>query len=114
MIDTHCHLDAARFDPDRGEVLARAWAAGLHGILVPGVGPENWEPLRELSRSEPRLQFGLGIHPQLLPDLSPEEDGLHLERLDALLADRARLAGLIEDTEAKLLAAMEQLESGAP
>ncbi|OJH40793.1 TatD family hydrolase [Cystobacter ferrugineus] len=85
MIDTHCHLDASRFDPDRSEVLARAWAAGLHGILVPGVGPENWEPLREMSRSEPRLQIGLGIHPQMLPHLPPEEDELHLERLDALL-----------------------------
>ncbi|WP_434381805.1 TatD family hydrolase [Melittangium boletus] len=92
MIDTHCHLDASRFDADRAEVLARAWAAGLHGILVPGVGPDNWEPLCAMSRAEPRLQVGLGIHPQMLPHLPPEEDGAHLERLDALLARGGAIA----------------------
>lgn len=92
MIDTHCHLDASRFDPDRDDVLARAWASGLHGILVPGVGPENWEPLLAMSRAEPRLQVGLGIHPQLLPDLPPEQDEEHLERLDALLAQGGAIA----------------------
>ena len=92
MIDTHCHLDAARFDPDRDQVLERAWTAGLHGILVPGVGPDNWEPLLALSRAEPRLQVGLGIHPQLLPGLPPEQDEEHLERLDSLLALKGAIA----------------------
>ena len=50
-------------------MLARAWAAGLHGILVPGVGPDDWEPLLALPAQDPRLQVGLGIHPQLLPEL---------------------------------------------
>jgi TatD DNase family protein len=92
MIDTHCHLDAARFDPDREEVLARAWAAGLEGIVIPAVGPEDWEALLALPREEPRLQVGLGIHPQLLPHLPPEEDEAHLERLDALLARGGAIA----------------------
>ncbi len=48
LIDTHCHLDASRFDPDRPDVLTRAWAAGLHGIVIPAVGPDTWEPLLEL------------------------------------------------------------------
>ncbi len=34
MIDTHCHLDGAAFDADRGDVLARARAAVL---------PSTWE-----------------------------------------------------------------------
>src|SRR6218665_2834659 len=92
MIDTHCHLDAPRFDRDGDDVLPRAWAAGLHGILVPGVGPDNWEPLCALSRADPRLQVGLGIHPQMLPHLPPEEDEEHLERLDALLARGGAIA----------------------
>lgn len=86
MIDTHCHLDASRFDEDRSDVLARAWAAGLQGIVIPAVGPDTWEALLELPRREPRVQVGLGIHPQLLPELPPEDDDAHLERLDALLA----------------------------
>src|SRR6218665_211098 len=92
MIGTQCHLDAPRFDPDRDDVLTRAWAAGLHGILVPGVGPDNWEPLCALSRADPRLQVGLGIRPQMLPHLPPEEDEEHLERLDALLARGGAIA----------------------
>mgnify|MGYP003494743512 CR=1 FL=1 len=29
LYDSHCHLDAPEFDPDRGQVLARARAAGV-------------------------------------------------------------------------------------
>jgi TatD DNase family protein len=75
----------ARFDPDRAEVLGRAWIAGVQGILVPAIGPDAWEALLALPGSEPRLQVGLGIHPQLLPELPGSEDGPALERLDALL-----------------------------
>ncbi|MCP3065339.1 TatD family hydrolase [Myxococcus sp. K38C18041901] len=92
MIDTHCHLDATRFDEDRTLVLERAWAAGLQGILVPGVGTHDWEPLLQMSRAEPRLQVGLGIHPQLLPDMTPEEDDAALELLDALLSKGGAIA----------------------
>ncbi|RKG63962.1 TatD family deoxyribonuclease [Corallococcus sp. CA054B] len=92
MIDTHCHLDASRFDPDRDSVVTRAWAAGLHGILIPAVGPDTWEPLLALPRKDARIQVGLGIHPQFLPDLPPEDDGAHLERLDALLSQGGAVA----------------------
>lgn len=85
MIDTHCHLDAERFDPDREQVLSRAWAAGLTGLVIPAVGPDSWEALLELPRRDARIQVGLGIHPQLLPHLPPEDDHRHLSRLDALL-----------------------------
>jgi len=85
LIDTHCHLDVARFDADRGAVLARAWAAGLRGLLVPAIGPEAWEALLALPGKDGRLQVALGIHPQLLPELPEAGDGAALERLDALL-----------------------------
>lgn len=86
VVDTHCHLDASRFDADRGEVIARAWEAGLGGIVVPAVGPDAWEALLALPASDPRIQVALGIHPQLLPELPESDDEAHLERLDRLLA----------------------------
>lgn len=92
MIDTHCHLDASRFDEDRADVLARAWAAGLQGIVIPAVGPDTWEPLLALPRQDARIQVGLGIHPQFLPSLPPEHDDAHLERLDALLSQGGAVA----------------------
>ncbi len=72
MIDSHCHLDLAAFDSDRTEVLARAKAAGVIGILVPAIRPSTWPALKELAWHElPRI--ALGIHPQIVPDLTPAE-----------------------------------------
>lgn len=85
MIDTHCHLDDARLDTDREAVLARAWAAGVTGIVVPGVFPEGWEALRALPQRDPRLQVALGIHPQALAALPEADDARHLARLEELL-----------------------------
>lgn len=85
MIDTHCHLDASRFDEDRDQVLARAWETGLERIVVPGVAPDEWEPLLALARGEPRIRVGLGVHPQALPDWSEAQDDAALAQLDRLL-----------------------------
>lgn len=92
LIDTHCHLDVERFDEDRAEVLSRAWAAGLSGIVVPGIGPSNWEPLLKLPQQDRRLQVGLGIHPQLLPQMAEQEDERNLELLDGLLNRKVAIA----------------------
>lgn len=92
MIDSHCHLDVPRFDPDRDAVLERAWAAGLTGLVVPAIGPSDWDALFELPVRDRRIQFGLGIHPQLLAELPPEDDERHLRRLDELLARGGAIA----------------------
>ena len=86
MIDTHCHLDDVRFDAERPAVLERAWAAGVTGIVVPGVAPEGWEALCALPSQDPRLQVALGIHPQALAVLPEADDDRHLERLEQLLS----------------------------
>jgi len=85
VIDTHCHLDRAEFDPDRDEALRRARAAGVTDVVVPAVGPDGWEALRALAAATPGIHFGLGIHPQLLPELAPEGDGARLVALEEAL-----------------------------
>lgn len=92
MIDTHCHLDASRFDADREAVLARAWDAGLEAIVVPGVAPDEWEPLLALAQGEPRIRVGLGIHPQALADWPESADDAALAKLDALLSRGGAIA----------------------
>lgn len=78
VIDTHCHLDIAAFDADRDDVLARATAAGVTGMLVPAIRPRTWPRLRDLAARYPTVRIALGIHPQVVPELAPDEvpDGL--------------------------------------
>lgn len=92
MFDTHCHLDSPAFDADRDQVLERARNAGVERILVPAIGPRGWEGLLAWSQGREGIQVGLGIHPQLLPELDPREDDRHLARLDELLASGAASA----------------------
>ncbi|MBP2648885.1 MAG: putative deoxyribonuclease YcfH [Gemmatimonadetes bacterium] len=75
MIDTHCHLASADYDADRGEVLQRAWAAGLSHIVVIGESPVAAAAALELAASDPRLSATAGIHPHDAKDWSPGSAG---------------------------------------
>jgi len=63
LIDTHCHLADPAYDPDRGAVLARAWAAGLARVVVIGESPSTAERALALAAEEPRLAVTAGVHP---------------------------------------------------
>ena len=91
MIDTHCHLDKAEFDADRAAVIDRARAAGVTDMVVPAVGPP-WEGLLALARATPGVHAGLGVHPQLLPELDPQGDDRLLAELESALARGGALA----------------------
>jgi TatD DNase family protein len=71
-IDSHCHLDAAEFDADRGEVIARARAAGVSMQVIPAVNVASFERVRRLAH-EQGLSYALGIHP-LYVDRAADED----------------------------------------
>ena len=90
MIDSHCHLDLAAFDRDREDVLARAAAAGVEGILVPAIRPATWNAVRALAGGLVRI--ALGIHPQVVPDLDPSERALTPEALAQAARDAGALA----------------------
>jgi len=63
LTDTHCHLDFEQFDADRGEVLNRAWAAGLTRILIPGLDLPSSLRVVKLAESHPNLFAAIGVHP---------------------------------------------------
>jgi TatD DNase family protein len=75
VIDTHCHLDVAAFDADRDQVVARAAAAGVTGIIVPAIRPRTWPALRALAarHAAAGVRCAIGIHPQIVPELDPDE-----------------------------------------
>jgi TatD DNase family protein len=78
MIDSHCHLDDAAFDDDREEMLARAVAAGVSGMLIPAIRPRTWAALAALPARYPiaPLAIALGVHPQIVPELDADERAL--------------------------------------
>ena len=77
LYDSHCHLDAPEFDPDRPGVLARALVAGVRRQLVPAVDRAGWEKLRDLCAAHAGLRPAYGLHPMFLDRHRPE----HLDDL---------------------------------
>ncbi|MCW4454058.1 TatD family hydrolase [Flavobacterium sp. MXW15] len=72
LIDSHCHLDAAEFDADRDQVVARARQAGVAAQVVPAVTAASWPGLREVCRIQPGLHPAYGLHPMFLAEHAPE------------------------------------------
>ncbi len=63
MIDTHCHLTDPRLAEQLEEVLARARAAGVKGIVTVATGPEDWVAALSLAKDRPNLRCAIGVHP---------------------------------------------------
>ena len=77
LIDTHCHLDAAEFDADRGAVTTDALKSGVAAIVVPAVARANFNAVIALAKNTPQVRFALGIHPMYV-------DGANLDDLRVL------------------------------
>ena len=96
MIDSHAHLDSPRYDEDRDELLARAWAQGVDTILSIGIGegPETMQGALELARRYagrpglPRIFSTAGVHPHE----AQFADQAALAKLDSLLSQPEVLA----------------------
>lgn len=88
LVDSHCHLDLAAFDADRGEVLSRARAAGVRRIIVPAIAADGWDQLGAVCGGHPGLFPAYGLHPMFLPRHRPE----HLNALAARLRNEELVA----------------------
>ncbi len=65
-IDTHCHLDAPEFAPDRDAVRAAAQAAGVKHLVIPAVQRSHWQDVIALAHRHGD-SYALGIHPLNTP-----------------------------------------------
>jgi TatD DNase family protein len=81
-IDTHVHLDAPEFGPDRDAVRRRAAAAGVAHCVLPAVAVSNFDAVRALAHAHGD-SYALGIHP-MCTGTARDED---LALLDRALAD---------------------------
>jgi TatD DNase family protein len=86
LADSHAHLDMPEFDPDRAEVVSRAWQAGVRSVLCPAdaTRPASIARALELNGSFPWIAAAAGVHPHQAKDLSPA----HLEGIRDLTEDR--------------------------
>ncbi|MFZ5723578.1 MAG: ATP-binding cassette domain-containing protein [Pseudomonadota bacterium] len=114
-------------DMRRAEAARAAGRAGKGNPAMPAAAPAavaEKAPEKSGSRDLKKAQKAVADLETRLVQLQTERDTVEAglaagdiyqpaskKKLDALLADRARLAALIDDAEAKLLAAMEQLEA---
>lgn len=83
LIDTHCHLDHARFDGDAEGVIARAVAAGVERLVTIGCADslENvGDALAIAERFPERVRATVGVHPH---DASSLDEAL-MARLETL------------------------------
>jgi len=63
LVDAHCHLGDAAFDPDRAAVLERARQAAVHHVVVIGTTPEDSARAAALARGCAALSATAGLHP---------------------------------------------------
>ena len=63
LFDTHCHLDAGAFDPDRNEVWARAQHAGVAWLVNPAYDLASCRRAIALAAQHERIYAAVGIHP---------------------------------------------------
>jgi len=63
IVDTHCHLDDARYNDDLDEVLKNAKQKGVEKFIIPGADPKSLERAVEIAEKYDSVYFAVGVHP---------------------------------------------------
>lgn len=88
MIDSHCHLDDARFvakgstaaSDGLTAVLARARKVGVQHFIIAGVHPRQWHDQQDIQQQHEGVFNAFGVHPWF-SDAYDDEDMLRLKAL---------------------------------
>lgn len=76
VIDAHAHTWSREFDDDYAATMARAWDAGLAGVVEVGVDTDTSLRCLELARRDDRVHAVAGLHPHEASRLAEEQPGL--------------------------------------
>ena len=63
IVDTHCHLDDARYNDDLDEVLENAKKLGVEKFIIPGADPKTLKRAVEICEQYENVYFAVGVHP---------------------------------------------------
>jgi TatD DNase family protein len=91
LVDSHCHLDFPDFAPEREAVIARAFAAEIGTMLTICTRLDQFENVRAIAETDPRIWCSVGAHPHEAVDHAD----LLAERL-VTLAAHPRVVGIGE------------------
>lgn len=123
LVDTHCHLDAAEFDPDRDALVAAAkvgspGTARVAAFVIPAVERANFGAVASICRDYSGCAPAYGIHPMYVDRARPEDlDALRetLQREPAVAVGEIGLDRHVEprDDERQLFYFTAQLKIAA-
>ena len=94
-LDSHCHLDAPEFDPDRTAVIQNAQSHGVAWCVMPAVQAKDFLSLQKLAQ-EFHQPFALGIHPLYVPQAQEKDLDFLAQCIEGALEKDAQ--GLLSDT----------------
>ncbi len=63
LIDSHCHLDFPDFTADLPQVMARAQAAGIGGMLTISTKISTFDAVQHLAQTHDHIWCSVGVHP---------------------------------------------------
>ena len=81
LVDSHCHLDFAEFEPELDEIVARARAAGVGRMVTISTRVKRFDGIRVIAETYPDVYCSVGTHPHNAA-----------EELDVTVDDLVRLA----------------------
>jgi TatD DNase family protein len=86
IIDSHCHLDFPKFNPDRDEAILRARKAGVVGMINSGISLKGNRISLELAEKNEDIYAALGLSPDIGREGSDKD-------VDAIIAQIEANAG---------------------
>jgi len=103
--DAHTHTwSTPEFDEDYDATMARAWAAGLAGMVEVGCDTASSEQSLDLARRDPRVHAVVGLHPEYADRFDEERAGI----------ERVAAAGAVAIGEIGLDFSYVSSETGIP
>ncbi|WP_048162159.1 TatD family hydrolase [Methanosarcina sp. 1.H.A.2.2] len=86
IIDSHCHLDFPKFNPDREDTIIRARKAGVIGMINSGISLKGNRISLELAEKNEDIHAALGLSPDIGREGSDKD-------IDAIIAQIEANAG---------------------
>jgi len=72
IIDTHIHLDDARYEEDLEDVIERAKEGGIKYFIIPGADAKTLPRAIEIAQKYEAVFFAVGVHPYDLDSFNEE------------------------------------------